>query len=318
MQPTTRRGLFAAAALLPLAGLAAPRRAAGAKTVAEHFTSGGMNGVSRARFGFTGTSSVSGYPTIQLPKASNVYAIPLTVSQFDESAGALFSLAGDGTVLINATRNYRVAANLDWPAQHGVDVGTRKLLVYRCPNGVAPPPYVPGQVAMVKSGNGYDSLCAHDTPGSNAPRNAHAAQAFPGATLAPGAVLFVDVPLADPSVAIARGDVARAALADDGGAGAAGLVVTAVVTGQNAVRVWFENRYSTGTLTLPPSTVNVLAETTTTTTGNSEDAWAFVQSPTVQLQAGERVFVAVRSEAPGDFLQVDNLSFLQLETVGAA
>lgn len=312
MNPTTRRGLVSALALAPLAAAAAHPRTS-SKALAEHWTAGGLNGIVRARFGFTGTSTDRGYSTIHLPNPGQLYMVPLTVLEFDESSGSMFSMPGDGTVLVTPTlMDAQVAGNADWPAQSGVDIGNRKVLLYRAPAGVAPPVYTPGQVTPMKPNSAYDALAGHDTPGSNVPQCSRATAAFAGATLAPGQFVIVPIAFSDPAVAVGPGDAVLVGLTSL----PAGVTITASMTGPNQAVAFIENRYAGGAVPVAAGTVQAVATTTVLATGDSLDAWSFLCSPIVQLAAGERIFVAMRSQTPNDFVQVDNLSFVQVSVLG--
>jgi hypothetical protein len=292
----------------------------------EHSTPGGSGGIQRGQFSFAPTGRNGGYGTIALPVAGVLYMIPLTVQVFDESGGARYGMPGDGLVTIVNDGLYEVTANMDWPAQSrgsgqdGYDVDLRALFVQRVPAGVAPPVYTPGKVTPIGADpQPYDTLASVFMPGSSVPNSVRATVQWSPGTIAAGAMAHTDVALPAGSFTPTIGDLARAShasLADAVlGAANAGLAISARIVAPRVVRVMIENRYNAAPVTIPAGTMNIVAESATSTAGNSVDAWSWVGSGAVELLAGEKLLVAVRSLSAGDFLQIDASSFLRIANV---
>jgi hypothetical protein len=291
------------------------------KPLPEHFQPGGINGTYRGQYSFTATGTDSGYGTIVFPLRNVVYAIALTTVQAEEAPNQLYKLTGDGTLTILQTGLYTITANVDWPGQHGKDIDLRKILVQRVPVGTAPPVFGSNQLAKIPSdGTLYDSIAAHDTPGSDAPNYIRTSVQWAPGTIAVGKAVHVDVTIPSASqLSPTPGDAVMAShtgLTDATlGAGNAGLMISARVVAPNVVRVWLENRYGTGPITVGNGDLNLAVESMTTSTGNSSDGWTFLNSGPVLLLAGEKLMMTVRTGTPGDFMQVDAKSFLRIANV---
>lgn len=304
----------AASLALPLSN-AAPRSLA-PKPPAEHWVPGGVGGIVRARYAYTSTNDLEDYGTIKIPLPGVVFAVPLTVTEFDESGGSRFSLTDDGTITISQTGLYQLTMNLDWPGQEGVDVDLRKILLFRATVGTAPPRRTLNGVTPVPSNHPYHAILASDVPASDAPRYARSTVTWKPGTLPVGGYASIEVALAGPSYAVVPGDaveVGMGALTDANlGFANAGLLLSARVVGKNIVRVMIENRYNTVPVTVPSGKLNVLAHSTVVSTGNSSDAWTTTTSAVRLLEAGEKLFPCVRVGTPGDYIQVDNMSYVQI------
>lgn len=327
---TARRTLLSAAVAtlaMPFAA-ALPRKAWAARTSAgsEHFAPGGIGGIQRGQFGYTPTSKNGGYGTINLPEAGSVYMIPLTVQFFDESDGVKYQLLGDGLVTVMKDGLYDLTANLDWPAQSrgsgqdGYDTNLRKIMIKRVPVGVVPPVYTPGEVTKIgANGKLFDTMAAHDTPGSSTPNAVRTTVQWTPGTIAAGDMAHVDITLSIGSFAPTVGDLVRvshASLTDEVlGAANVGLLISARLVAPQVVRVVVENRYNKVPVTVPAGSMNLLAESAVSSAGNSTDAWTYLGSGPVRLLAGEKLMIAVRSESPGDFLQIDKASFLRITNI---
>lgn len=316
---STRRTLLAGAA----SALIAPMASAWAE---EHWVPGGSGGIQRGQFGYTATGSNGGYGTISLPSPGMLYMIPLTVQVFDESAGGRYQLRGDGLVTILGDGLYDLTANLDWPAQargsgqDGYDVNLRALFVQRIPVGVVAPVYTPGKVTPIPAGpQRYDTLASVYMPGSSVPNAVRASVQWAPGTIAAGGMATTDVTLPAGSFVPAVGDLvlaSHASLADSVlGAANAALAISARIVAPRVARVMIENRYAAAPVTIPAGTLNLIAESAVSTAGNSVDAWSWIGSGAVELLANERLMVAVSSQSPGDFLQIDASSFLRVTNV---
>jgi hypothetical protein len=322
-----RTWLTAAAAAALAAPLPAVRAAARvpAKGESEHWVPGGTRGIQRGQFAYTATSQIDGQGVIALPDAEHLFMIPLTRVVFDEADGARCQLQGDGVLTVLRDDLYELTANMDWPAQprssgqDGFDIDMRKLEILRAPVGVRPPAYTPGQVTGVGNSKGYDRLATHDMPGSSAPNAVRGTFAWQPGSIAPGSMAYFDVTLASGSFAPVVGDLARASLdtLSDAllGARNVGLLMSARIVAPNVVRVVIENRYGSDTVVVPSGHLNVMAESAVASAGNNGDSWCYLGSGPVYLLAGEKIFMAVRSSSLGDYLQIDNGSFLRVSNV---
>lgn len=314
--------LQAAAASVATASAAAASAATprGAKTLSEHYINGGLGGIQRARYTYTPTSTDSGYGIIPITAPVYTYMLPITVEQFDESQGGRFQMQGDGMVTIMQTGFYNLTANLDWPGSHGQDVNLRELGIQRVKIGQPAPVYKPGKLTLLPYyGESYDFLAVNETTGGDTMPLARAAVTWDPGTIAAGGMAFVDVPLTA-YFPLVPGDVVQVghtSLTDALlGTKNAGLLISARVVNPNKIRVWIENRYNTSAVTIPSGTLNVAAQSATILGGsNSADAWTFLNSCTVYLYAGEKIFIAVKSNTPGDYIQISSLSFMQISSV---
>lgn len=321
---TTRRSLLARAASALIAPIAASSWSDARAD--EHWVAGGTGGIQRGQFGFTPTAINGGYGVINLPAPGVQYMIPLTVQVFDESAGGKYLLRGDGLVTVLNDGLYDLTGNLDWPAQprgsgqDGYDVNLREIFLQRVPVGVSPPAYVPGKVTAIPAGSPlYDNLASVFTPGSSVPNTVRLSQTWAPGTIAAGSMVTTDVTLPVGSFTPAVGDlvlVSHASLSDPVlGAANAGLLISARIVAPRVARVMIENRYNPGAVTIPSGTMNLIAESATSTAGNSVDAWSWVGSGSVELLAGEKLMVVACSQSAGDFLQIDASSFLRISNV---
>lgn len=304
---------------LGLAG-AGPASAA-VKAVSERWTRGGLDGVVRARFGYTATGHADGFGIISIPQPGVAYAVALTTMQFDESDGSRFSMTGDGTVTINRTGVYQLSMNFDWPAQHGVATDLRKMKVYRADATQPPPIFRQGVPTPLQANSGWPLMMAHDEPGSDVPRYARGTVDWAPGDVGAGRVVTLDVQMASPAYTLVPGElvsVSLTTLTDDviGSRANAGMLLSARAVSTNLVRVFLENRYGAASVTVPQGSWRVLGYSSLAVAGNSFDGWAFTNSPMLQLNAGDKLFVGVRVGTQGDYLQIDNLSFMQISALG--
>jgi hypothetical protein len=322
-----RRTLLAATAAALVSPLARARPSGTALAgSSEHYVPGGTRGIQRGQFTFTATGNEGGYGTIAIPDTVGTFMIPLTRTVFDESGGAKYQLQGDGLVTVMKDDLYELTGNVDWPAQarssgqDGYDTNMRKLVLKRVPVGVAPPPYIPGQVT--DSGSNakvYDYLAMHDVPGSSVPNTVRTSLQWAPGRIAAGAMAYVDVTLPAGSFTPTIGDLVLAShtgLTDAALHGAnVGLLISARMVAERVARVVIENRYNAGPVDIDSGTANLLAESATTTAGNNGDSWAYLGSGAVYLLAGEKLMVTVRSLNPGDYLQMGRSSFLRISNI---
>ena len=324
---TDRRTLLTAAAAAWVAPVAnarpsRPVRAAGWR---EYHVPGGTRGIQRGQFSYTATDQIEGFGVIRIPDAKRLFMIPLTTVVFDESAGAKYALQGDGALTVLKDDLYEMTTNMDWPAQSrgsgqdGYDVDARKLQILRARVGVTLPPFIEGQVTPVGDLSQYSLMAMHDMPGASAPQAVRTTVQWAPGTVAPGAMAYVDVLLPAGSFSPAVGDfvrVSHTSLTDAVlGAKNIGILTSARIVAPGVARVILENRYGTQAVAIPGGSMNVLAESAVTSAGNNQDAWCYLGSGPVMLLAGEKIFIAVRSNSRGDFLQIAFSSFLRVSNV---
>ena len=259
---------------------------------------------------------------IRIPD-DKLYMIPLTKTIFDESNGGKYTMGSDGVITILKDALYFMTANMDWPAQargsgqDGYDVDSRKLMILRARAGVKPPTYTVGQVTAITDPGKFDRMASHDTPGSSVPKTARTTLTWEPGTVAAGGMIYTDVQLPSSSFDPAVGDLVRVShtsLTDAvlGEKKNSGLLISARIIAPGVARVMVENRYNTKAVAIPSGTMNLLAESAVESAGNNQDSWCYLNSGPVVLLKGEKIFIGVRSESRGDFLQISNGSFLRI------
>jgi hypothetical protein len=313
----TRRQVLGGLAAGATTSLATAQTAPHPPTPWTHWVAGGVGGLVSARYGLTAQGQVDGLGTINLPAVDTVCVLPLTTVLFDESSGADFVLENQ-MIRILQRGKYRITVSVDWPAQHGVDTGLREYGVQRLKATDALAMASLPALTMIKPDK-FDRLAWYDVPASEVPTVARSAKGLmwnPG-TLAAGASVALDVPVT-PAGVVQAGDAAQVGLSSLTSAllGPAADLMTlqARVEAADRVRVVLRNA-STAAVRVPAGKLNVLAGSLTQSTGNSADAWLTVQTPDELLYEGERVFGMFKSQTAGDFIQVSNMSFLQIERV---
>jgi hypothetical protein len=316
----TRRSIIAgsaAAAAAPLAIAASPIPKP--PTVRAHSIPGGAGGIVAARYGLTATGAVNGLGTVTVPVADKVCLLPFGVIEFDESSGSLFTLDSQ-MVTIAQTGRYRITLSVDWGARYNTDIDLREYGIQRMQ--VADPTFTiaPLPKITVIGIDKWDRLADYDVPGSDSPVNARSAagtQWNPG-TVQPGDYVYADVPVT-PTGLVAPGDAAQVGLSTLTsavlGAAADRLRLFARVDAPDVVRVVLQN-LGTDPVTVPQGALNVLGQSLVNYRGRSTDGWLTVQTADEVLYAGEKIFCFFRSKMPGDFVQVSNESFLQIEKIG--
>lgn len=235
---------------------------------------------------------------------NEVVQLPFDATVFQ--SGADFALQADGKVLIQASGLYEVTLSVDWDLKAGRDIALRQTGVRRQRAGQPDLPL-----------DAHERVISGDLPGSAAPVTARGQQPWGPVDVGPGAVVFVDVAVA-PAGAVKPGDVAQAShtqiragvLPDDA---LAALVVQAKVIGADMVRVSLYNPGAAGSVQIPAGTLNVLASSTRKLAGGSGDGWHPLHSPSVVLDAGDKVYATVRHHVPGSLVQATRVSFLQVD-----
>jgi hypothetical protein len=285
--------------LLGVAGAAAAL--AGASTGAQ---AAATTVPTRARFGLQQNWSV--------PTSSNaVYVTPF-------AGAALFNdgdvtLNDNYTLTVNTPGLYLLTISFDWADNPNQQVGLRINGIVRANAGDKPGAYVPGQLTVVK--NKGDRLGQYDVSSSNCGWTSRYSGAWKTGTIGKNAIVSQDVTLATPGV-IGLGDVAMAshtgittALAD----GVAALVVTAKVIGPDTVRVSIWNSSQTHSVTIPAGTLNVLAISSQTMTGDAPMGRSMMVSASESLVAGDLLYGTFKSTQGGDQLLATPNTFIQVE-----
>jgi len=304
MVSPNRRALASGAALLALSGAA----------VATKSAPNNLGGMFRSRFGSKATGTdPRDVGTIPLPKAGMVYLLPLSTTLFSESSDV--TLLPDGKVLVNNAGLYRVCAGVDWPGRYGTDSAIRKANISRERPNTPLRTRLDEPTGMLQLLGGYERLAAADIPGSAVPIYSRASAPWPGAPVPPRGSRTMDVTVPG---TVMPGDAAWASLdcLTELLPGLDNLRISARVIGPSLVRVYVDNIIGDNAVDTPAGNLNVLAGTTTITTGRSTDAWACIQSPAIDLAAGDKLMLTARSDCPGDFIQVTNHTYLQIERWG--
>jgi hypothetical protein len=310
--------------MVMLGGLAAASAAMG-RTVTSpaHWLAGGFSGtvpVTRTRIGSVSTGKIGTTQAIALPQPHLLYMMPHTaaVKVFQESQDVTVNSLGQ--ITINTAGLWRVTACADWPGRYGYDINNRKLTIWRAPVGVAPPAYNGGALTQYVDNNTSDRLASHDAPASDVPQYLRTSTPWPakqGLGAGQYQVLRVNLPTGGP-VSINPGDFVNVSIDSltDTNLGSTTidevLRLEARVVGPNLVMVTLTNTGTTS-VNVPAGNLYVVAATSSATTGNSADAWTMLSSSDEYLLAGESVFVTWASETPGDWIQVTNMTYVQLE-----
>jgi hypothetical protein len=284
-----RRTFLALGAVAFGAGLVSLPGAAGARGTSAYLTS-------RTRYKIS--------HDVYLPTARRLTTVPWDVSVFADPVS--LTLQTDGRVLVNTTGLYRLSLSLDWAAQHGVDVDLRMYGLRRVPVG----------------GSDYshdDLLGSVDVPGSDPPRMARYQGDWTPGIVPLGGMVTVDVKVT-PANTVNPGDLAIASHSQVrdpmlGPTAVAALIIQAKVVAKDVVRVTFYNPMVAAGINIPAGTLNVVAMTSVLTRGESADAWQVLNTPTVELKAGEFVYATMKSNVANDYIQATDMSFLQIERV---
>ena len=295
-----RRFLGTGAAAVALAGTTAVPAAH-----AAHARAAGAYPFTRNRFHMVGD-------TISLPKANQVYLAPFSTLAFSDSNDV--TLQADGKILINNTGLYKVSLCIDWPGQYGVDIDLRRYGISRVgTNGNVPN----GRLTPITQHD--DRLCEYDSVGVDSPAYGR----YTG-TWAPGAIAMgasATTTIAIPNTqkqGLVAGDVCIAGLSSltDAAIGAPAvnaLVLSAKVVGKDSVRITLTNPSIASGVTVPSGTLNVLGMSMTMQRGNSADSWNVITTPLEELLAGQVIYAYFLSKTPGDFIQITDQTFVQVE-----
>jgi hypothetical protein len=315
----TRRSLIVGSAAAAASPFAAAAGIPNPPPLRAHWVAGGAGGIVAARFGVSATGSYNGVGTVKLPLVDKPCLLPLGAVQFDESGGTLFTLANQ-QVQVLQTGRYRMTLSVNWGPKAFNDIDLREYGIQRLQAGDAPLVVAPLPKVTNLGTDKYDRLACYDVPGSDSTANARSAvglQWDPG-TVPPGDYVYADVALS-PTGVINPGDAAQVGLSTLTsallGSAADRLRLVGRVDAPDLVRVVLQN-LGADPVTVPPGLLNVLGQSLTIYRGGSANAWLTVQTADEVLYAGEQIFCFFRSKTSGDFVQVTNESFLQIEKLG--
>lgn len=310
-----RRSLLLGSAAVAAAPLATPAQAIGLRA---HAVSGGLGGIVSSRFWPFSQQTINGLGTVTIPVADKPCLFPLSTVLFDESGGALFTLDSQ-MVTIQQTGKYRMTLSLDWGARYNNDIDLREYCIQRLQVGDTPPSVTAPPAVTVIGTDKWDRLACYEVPGSDSPTRARSDATLtwrPGVVPA-GGFVSIDVPVT-PAGLVLPGDAAEAGLSTltsaTLGPAVDQLRLVARVDAKDVVRVVLHNMGTTD-VTVPQGRLRAMGKSLVDYRGRSTDAWLTVQTTDELLYAGEKIFCMFRSKVAGDFVQLTNQTFLQIEKV---
>jgi hypothetical protein len=220
-------------------------------------------------------------------------------------AGIDLSLQPDGKVLINTSGLYEVSLSIDWDLKAGRDIALRQTGVRRQRKG------------QPDGLDAHERVITGDLPGSATPETARFQGAWSPPDIGPGAIVTIDVTVS-PAGVVNPGDTALASHSQmrDGAMppdALAALVVQAKVVAADMVRVSLYNPTVAAGIHIPPGTLNVVAMSALNQAGGSGDGWHPLHSPSVVLDAGDKLYATVRHHVPGSLVQATKMSYLQID-----
>ena len=233
-----------------------------------------------------------------------VVLVPFNLTAFQ--SGGDFTLQPDGRVLINTGGLYEVSLSIDWDLKAGRDIALRQTGIRR---------QRPGQPDFPL--DAHERIFYGDLPGSNPPEPARFQGAWSPPDIALGAVVTMDMTV-EPAGIVKPGDMALASHTQikDGAMPAdalAALIVQAKVVGVDLIRVSLYNPSVAGGIHIPSGTLNVVAMSALRLNGGSGDGWHPLHSPSVVLEAGDKIYATVRHHVTGSLVQATKMSFLQID-----
>ncbi len=295
-----RRFLGTGAAAVALAGTAATPAAQAARSRVA-----GSYPFTRNRFHMVGD-------TIALPKANQVYLAPFSTVAFSDSNDC--TLQADGKILINNTGLYKVSLCIDWPGQYGVDIDLRRYGISRVgTKGNGPQ----GRLTPITQKD--DRLAEYDSTGVDSPAYGRYTGTWAPGAIAMGATASTTIAIPNgQKQGLVAGDpcvVGFSSLTDAAiGANAVNaLQLSAKVVGKDSVRVTLTNPSIAAGVTVPSGTLNILGMSSTLQRGNSADSWNVITTPLEEFLAGQSIYAYFLSKTPGDFIQISDQTFVQVE-----
>ncbi len=256
--------------------------------------------------------------TWAIPKSSNsVYVTPFVGAPVFNDGDV--TMNGDYTFTVNTTGMYIVSIGFDWADNPNQQVGLRINGIEHGlvgPQNQPPPPpgtFKKGQLTVLAAKN--DRIGQYDVSSTNFCWTSRFTGPWKTGTVGKNSVVSVDVTLATPGV-VELGDVATAshtgitaALSD----GVAALVVTAKVIAPDTVRVSIWNSSPTHSVTVPNGTLNVIAMSTQTMTGDAPRGRSLLMSAAEALTAGDSLYGTFKSTQGGDQLLASPNTFIHIE-----
>ena len=238
------------------------------------------------------------------PAMDGVVLVPWSRTLFQ--AGTDLTLQPDGKVLVNTSGLYEVSLSIDWDLKAGRDIALRQTGVKRQRKGQPDSPL-----------EAHVRVITGDLPGSAAPETARFQGAWTPPDIAAGAIVTIDVTVSPPGV-VRPGDAAIASHSQmrDGAMppeALAALVVQARVVAADTVRVSLYNPTVAEGIHIPAGTLNVVAMSAVKQAGGSGDGWHPLHSPSVVLEAGDKLYATVRHHVPGSLVQATKMSFLLVD-----
>ena len=238
------------------------------------------------------------------PALDEVVLVPWSRTQFQ--SGTDLTLLPEGKVLINASGLYEVSLSIDWDLKAGRDIALRQTGVRRQRKGQPDSPL-----------EAHERVIFGDLPGSSAPETARFKGDWSPPDVALGAIVTIDVKVS-PAGVVKPGDPAQASHTQlrDGAMppeALAALVVQAKVVADDTVLVSLYNPTVAEGIHIPAGSLNVLATSAVKSAGGSGDGWHPLHSPSVVLEAGDKVYATVRHHVNGSLVQATKMSFLQID-----
>lgn len=238
------------------------------------------------------------------PALDEVVLLPWNRTQFQ--AGTDLSLQPDGKVLVNTSGLYEVSLSIDWDLKAGRDVALRQTGVRRQRKGQPDSPL-----------EAHERVIFGDLPGSSAPETARFKGAWTPPDIPLGTIVTVDVTVS-PAGVVRPGDTAQASHTQlrDGAMppeALAALIIQAKVVADDTVRVTLYNPTVAEGIRIPAGNLNVVAMSAVKSAGGSGDGWHPLHSPSVVLEAGDKVYATVRHHVAGSLVQATKMSFLQID-----
>ncbi|MFO1336752.1 MAG: hypothetical protein U1F53_00705 [Burkholderiaceae bacterium] len=238
------------------------------------------------------------------PAYDGVVPVPFDLTDFQ--SGDDLALQPDGKVLVKASGLYEVTLSIDWDLKAGRDIALRQTGIRRQRAGQPDQPL-----------EAHERVLYGDLPGSNPPEPARAQTAWNPPDIALGAVVTLDVPVT-PAGTVKPGDLALAShnqvkigVLPPNALDA--LVVQAKVIADDLVRVSLYNPSVAEGIRIPAGTLNVVAMSALRSNGGSGDGWHPLHGPSVQFEAGDKIYATVRHHVAGSLVQATKMSFLQID-----
>jgi hypothetical protein len=258
----------------------------------------------RARFGIQQTWPV--------PVSSNaVYVTPFAgAAAFNDGD---ITMNHDYTMTVNTTGLYILSISFDWADNPNQQVGLRINGIARADAGNKPGVFKAGELTVVKNKN--DRLGQYDVSSTNCALTSRYAGTWKIDAIGKNGIVSQDVTVSPPGI-VGLGDVATAAhtgITTALGDAVAALVVTAKVIGPDTVRVTIWNSSQTHAVAVPSGTLNVLAMSAQTMTGDAPLGRSMMASASESLTQGDLIYGIFKSTQGGDQLLASPNTFIHIE-----